>query len=52
MLTRVINNRTHQQRAGGAIPVDPARLAERIVGLLELERTTPGLDVQRIFKAQ
>ncbi|KAF8056139.1 hypothetical protein HT031_006490 [Scenedesmus sp. PABB004] len=37
--------------SGGRIPTDPAALAERVAGLLELERSVPGLDVRRIWKA-
>ncbi|KAF6257347.1 hypothetical protein COO60DRAFT_1524027, partial [Scenedesmus sp. NREL 46B-D3] len=39
------------QASGGSIPTDPARLAARVEQLLALQRSVPGLDVPRIFKA-
>lgn len=38
--------------AGGRIPTDPQRLASRVAGLLELQRSVPGLDLHRIWKAK
>uniref|UniRef100_A0A383W8V6 Uncharacterized protein n=1 Tax=Tetradesmus obliquus TaxID=3088 RepID=A0A383W8V6_TETOB len=37
--------------SGGRIPTDPDRLADRVSQLLALQRSVPGLDVARIFKA-
>jgi hypothetical protein len=40
------------QRSGGKIPTDPDSLAARVTQLLALQRSVPGLDVLRIFKAK
>jgi hypothetical protein len=40
------------QASGGKIPTDPDRLADRVAQLLALQRSVPGLDVTRIFKAK
>jgi hypothetical protein len=40
------------QRSGGKIPTDPDSLADRVGQLLAMQRSVPGLDMLRIFKAK